>query len=196
MPTAPAAGGTGQDAMDTSDDFTQPENSGELWQMPVDVFRAGSMLLFAPLDGSVQPSARLLGLGLMVLGAPLALVCMPLLALLTFVLFSLSALWMFYAGETAQFSSEGVVVSSRRRGSIARLNWNAIACARHCDTPPFGLWEIVLRTGDAVPLPMVEGEALIVACKAAGVPVRRDDRGAGDIRRAFRQKSWSIAAYR
>lgn len=181
MPTAPAAGGTGQDAMDTSDDFTQPENPSELWQMPVDVFRAGSMLLFVPINEGLQPLNRLLGLGLMVLGAPLALVCITFLALLTFVLFSLSALWMFYAGETAQFSSEGVVVSSRRRGSIARLNWNAIACARHCDTPPFGLWEIVLKTGDVLSIPLVEDKALIAACKAAGVFVQREGRVSGEF---------------
>lgn len=167
--------------MYTVDDIVQPQKPWSFWLIPVDVFRLGFTLLFEPLDDGLHLSRRLQGLCLMVLGAPLALAGVLLLPLPVFVLFCVSALWMFYAGETAQFSSEGVVVSSRRRGCIARLNWLDIACARHSRTPPAGLWEIVLKSGDALPLPMVQGNALIAACRAAGVPVRREGEKSGEI---------------
>lgn len=168
--------------MFTADDLTRPERPWSFWLIPVDLFRSGLTLLFEPLDEGLQPSRRLLGLGLMLLGFPLALLGVPLLPPLAFVLFSLSALWMFYVGETAQFSSEGVVVSSRRRGCIARLEWMDIACMRHSREPPHGLWEIVLKTGDVLSLPMVNGDALIATCKTAGVSVQREGKVSGEFR--------------
>jgi hypothetical protein len=162
--------------MYTSDDFAQPGTSKGILEIPALVFRGGSLLLLGPLDEGLQPLRRLLGLGLMLLGPPLVLVGMLLLGLLAFLLFCISALWMSYAGGNARFSSEAVTVYSRRRGCIVRLKWAEIDCMRKRRDAPFNCWEIVPRVGEALSLPMVDEKALIAACKAAGVPIKRDGR--------------------
>lgn len=161
--------------MFTADDLTRPEKPWSFWLIPVNLFRSGLTLLFEPLDEGLQLLRRLLGLGLMLLGFPLALLGVLLLPPLALVLFSVSALWMFYVGETAQFSSEGVVVSSRRRGCIARLDWTEIDSMRKRWDVPFACWEIVPCVGEALSLPMVNESALIAACRANHVPLWCED---------------------
>ena len=165
--------------MQTRNDSPIPEMRDGFFWIPVMTFQFGLMELLAPLNEGLCPLRRLRGLCIVLLGTPLAVVGMLLLPLLTFVLFSLSALWMYYTGETAQFSSEGVVVCSRRRGCIARLDWTEIDSMRKRWDVPFARWEIVPCAGDALSVPMVSESVLIAACRANHVPLWREDRATG-----------------
>lgn len=168
--------------MRQSDEFASQTKSGKLFAALDEVCFGGLSLLFAPLDEGREPLSRLKGFCLVLLGPPLFFAGSLFLVLLVWPLFRAGAWWFEYAGQRVAFGNEEVTIHSRQRGCINRLNWSDIAGMRELFDRPFMRWEILLKTGDVLPLPLVNESEVIAACEAAGVPVKREDRTGGDVR--------------
>lgn len=100
------------------------------------------------------------------IGAVIWLICYPVVALLIAILGMLGGLvqmlWLWNLtrlGSDARTSDMGVEVFSKRRGHIATYAWSSISQLRWIFEPPGGYWELVLTSGEAVPLHIAELDA-------------------------------------
>lgn len=61
-------------------------------------------------------------------------------------------------GSDARISDAGIEVFSKRKGPIAIYAWSNISELRRIFDPPLIYWELVLRNGEEIPLPLAELE--------------------------------------
>jgi hypothetical protein len=110
-----------------------------------------------------------------------ALFVVPLLVLLypVYIVWMLAGGWILLRyGAGARIAESGIEVFSKSKGPIAFYAWDSVRSLSLTFMPPGWCPQVTLSSGEVVPLPLADFEALAVACEARGVPVDRE-RGFG-----------------
>jgi hypothetical protein len=103
---------------------------------------------------------------------PVMLVLFPLYVALTFLGGGLT----LYAGSDARITEEGIEVFSKRKGILARHAWQDVRSVSLRSEPPVLYPELLLASGQAIPLQLADFEALASACAKHGIPAHRNER--------------------